>query len=53
MLKSEGSLLSRRLRRAVAKEKIHTAFAKETINIYFLFIGRPFCDLRSAEIEHN
>ena len=49
LLKSEGSLLSRRLRRAVAKEQIHTTFAKETINIYFLFIGRPFCDLISAE----
>ena len=53
LLKSEGSLLSRRLKRVVAKKQIHIAFEKETINIYFLFIGRPFCDLISAEIEHN
>ena len=33
----------------MAKKQIHIAFAKETINIYFLFIGRPFCDLISAE----
>ena len=49
LLKSEGSLLSRRLRSSVAKKQIHIAFAKETINIYFLLDGRPFCDLISAE----
>ena len=39
----------------MAKEQIQTAFAKETINIYFLFIGRPFCDLiyQPKEIKHN
>ena len=31
----------------MAKKQIYTAFAKEAIKIYFLFIGRPFCDLIS------
>ena len=36
----------------MAKKEIHIAFEKEIINIYFLFIGRSFCDLISAERDN-
>ena len=55
LLKSEGSLLSRRLRRAVAKKQIHTALAKGTIKIEDLFLVHWASILwfHIREIEYN